>query len=89
MIVNGEWDLAHKLLGKLLPKNDLRRFLYQLYRQEYLELIEASEYQLAFAFLRGRLKPYEDIANAQGRDEFKELCFLLSCKSVAESDLFR
>jgi hypothetical protein len=89
MIVDGEWDVAHKLLTKLLPKNDVRRFLYHLYREEYLELLGSSEYQLALAFLRTRLKPLEDIADSQGRDEFKELCYLLSCKSVAESDTFR
>ena len=46
------------------------------------ELIEAQEYQKAFTHLTKRLKPLE--ASAASLADFKDLCYLLTCRSVHE-----
>jgi hypothetical protein len=100
LINAGDWVGCHQLIKKLIPRDSQRRFSYHLLRQEYFELIHAGEFQRAFAFLTKHLKPLEDIADthrshdhkhshSNGHSEFKELCYLLSCKSVKESDSFR
>lgn len=53
-----------------------------------MELIERQEYQKAFAFLNRRLKPMEATA-ASTPNEFLNLCYLLTCKSVSDADHFR
>ena len=59
-----------------------KSFLYAAYREQFLELIEAQEYQKAFTHLAKRLKPLETSAASVG--EFKDLCYLLTCRSVHE-----
>lgn len=44
-----------------------------------LRLLNAQEYQKAFAFLNRRLKPMESTA-ASSPAEFQNLCYLLTCK---------
>ncbi|KAG7384025.1 hypothetical protein PHYPSEUDO_003050 [Phytophthora pseudosyringae] len=92
-IMDGDWDLVAKLLGKHLKKFHAAHqgFLYAVCKQEYLELIDRQEYQKAFTFLTTHLKPLEKVAAAtsSSRHEFKELCYLLTCKAVGESDAFR
>lgn len=92
-IMDGDWDLVAKLLGKHLKKFHAAHqgFLYAVCKQEYLELIDRQEYQKAFTFLTTHLKPLEKVAAAtsSSRYEFKELCYLLTCKAVGESDAFR
>ncbi|CEG48172.1 WD40 repeat-containing protein [Plasmopara halstedii] len=92
-IMDGDWDLVAKLLGKHLKKFHAAHqgFLYAVCKQEYLELIDRQEYQKAFTFLTTHLKPLEKVAVAtsSSRHEFKELCYLLTCKAVGESDGFR
>ncbi|KAL0485292.1 WD repeat-containing protein [Acrasis kona] len=75
---------AKQLDVEFLIKNN-RRFLYEIYKQQYLEMIENSEYQRAFTFLTKRLKPLKKYAD----DQWKDLCELLTCKHVQESDAFR
>ncbi|POM73274.1 hypothetical protein PHPALM_9894 [Phytophthora palmivora] len=91
--MDGDWDLVAKLLGKHLKKFHAAHqgFLYAVCKQEYLELIDRQEYQKAFTFLTTHLKPLEKVAAAtsSSRHEFKELCYLLTCKAVGESDAFR
>ncbi|KAF4321128.1 hypothetical protein BBO99_00004015 [Phytophthora kernoviae] len=81
------------LLGKHLKKFHAAHqgFLYAVCKQEYLELIDRQEYQKAFTFLTTHLKPLEKVAAAtsSSRHEFKDLCYLLTCKAVGESDAFR
>eukprot|EP01041_Mallomonas_annulata_P009082 gene9082-18819_t len=89
LIINGEWNTCLMLISKLVPKSDQRKYSYHLHRQEYLELIDAGEHHRAFTFLSKRLKPLEDIADAQSPNELKELSYLLTCKSVSESQTFR
>mmetsp|Transcript_16902 Transcript_16902/g.25475 ORF Transcript_16902/g.25475 Transcript_16902/m.25475 type:complete len:708 (+) Transcript_16902:82-2205(+) len=87
-ILIGDWDECLKLLSSLVPKPSLRCFIYHILRQQYLELIDIGDHERAYSFLMKHLKPLEDIAIAQGQggNEFKELCYLLTCKSVGESD---
>ena len=54
LLCRGEWDEAHQLLAKLVPRFDIRRFLYHFNRLEYLELIETSQHQQALVFLQVR-----------------------------------
>ena len=58
-IVDGDLDLASQLILKVVSRQHQRRCLWLVFRQEYLELIEAAETQRAFAFLNKRLKPLE------------------------------
>eukprot|EP00611_Tribonema_gayanum_P009671 TRINITY_DN19495_c0_g1_i4.p1 TRINITY_DN19495_c0_g1~~TRINITY_DN19495_c0_g1_i4.p1 ORF type:complete len:219 (+),score=65.81 TRINITY_DN19495_c0_g1_i4:1780-2436(+) len=85
-VLEGDWDVAASL-AKNLPRQHHKRYLYALYRQEYMELIEKQEYQKAFAYLNRRLKPMEATA-ASNPTEFQNLCYLLTCKSVADSPHF-
>jgi hypothetical protein len=64
-------------------------FLYAVCKQEYFELIDRQEYQKAFTFLTTHLKPLEKISTMTNKNEFKDLCYLLTCKSVGEVEAFR
>lgn len=89
-ILEGDWDLVAKLIHKHLRRfHSQQGFLYAVCKQEYLELIDRQEFQKAFTFLTTHLKPLERIAATANRGEFKDLCYLLTCKSVAEVDAFR
>lgn len=89
-VLEGDWDLVAKLLNKNLKKfHSQQGFLYAVCKQEYLELIDRQEYQKAFTFLTTHLKPLEKISTMTNRSEFKDLCYLLTCKSVGEVDAFR
>ena len=50
-------------------------------------MIENGEFQKAYSFLQRRLKPLE--ATHSSPSEFSALCYLLSCKSVSDSDFFK
>eukprot|EP00752_Nemacystus_decipiens_P018196 g16325.t1 len=86
--LEGDWSVVISLITKNLSRLHHKRFLYAVYRQEYLELIQRQEYQKAFAFLNRRLKPMEATA-ASTPNEFLNLCYLLTCKSVSDADHFR
>ena len=73
-------------MGKLGLKNN-KSFLYAIYKQQYLEHIDSGEYQKAFTYLTKRLKPLEQLQTTP--DEFKDLCYLLSCRSVQEAPSFK
>ncbi|KAG2386564.1 hypothetical protein C9374_002308 [Naegleria lovaniensis] len=60
--------------------------LYAIYKQYYFELIEGGEYQKAFSILNKRLKPLKSVST---KEEFSDLCLLLTCKSVNEVDRFQ
>ena len=70
-----------KLCGKVTFQQQ-KTFLYAAYREQFIELIEAQESQKAFTHLTKRLKPLEAAASSLG--EFKDLCYLLTCRSVHE-----
>ncbi|KAN0036022.1 hypothetical protein ACTA71_005320 [Dictyostelium dimigraforme] len=86
LILEGDWNEVEKLTAKNTFKNH-QSFLYAVYKQAYLELIEKQEHQKAFSYLNKRLKPLEGRQN--NADEFKDLCYLLTCRSVQESNSFK
>ncbi|ORY96519.1 WD40-repeat-containing domain protein [Syncephalastrum racemosum] len=85
-ILDGDWQEVEKLSTKPIVKNH-RYYLYSIYKQQYLEYIERREIQKAFAFLNKRLKPLEHIQTKP--NEFKDLCYLLTAKSIHEAPSFK
>ncbi|KAA8493639.1 putative WD repeat-containing protein [Porphyridium purpureum] len=84
-ILDGDWGEVEKICSKAAFRN-LKSFQYAVCRQQFLELIDAQEHQKAFALLNKRLKPLEAYSLRSG--EFAELCYLLTCKSVADVPSF-
>ncbi|KAK4531520.1 hypothetical protein CCYA_CCYA08G2377 [Cyanidiococcus yangmingshanensis] len=82
-ILAGDWPEVERLCQKT-PLKNLKVFLYALYRQQFLELVERHETEKAYAVLMKRLKPLEGHA-PRGPAEFRDLCYLLTCKSVHEA----
>ena len=82
--MDGQWDVVIKLSHQHLRGLKKTGFLYAICKQEYLELIDRQEYQKAFTYLTTHLKPMEKIASANSSNEFHQLCYLLTCKSVNE-----
>jgi hypothetical protein len=80
-ILEGDWPEFDKLCGKMSFQQQ-KSFQYSAYREQFIELIEAHEYQKAFTHLTKRLKPLERSAASAG--DFKNLCYLLTCRSVHE-----
>ncbi|KAL3683464.1 hypothetical protein R1sor_001486 [Riccia sorocarpa] len=85
-IMDGEWSELEKLVQKT-PLKDNQQFLYNFYKQQYLELIEQMEYQKAFTLLTKRLKPLEQLGSQH--NEFKNLCYLLTCKCIHDAPFFK
>ncbi|KAF0728199.1 hypothetical protein Ae201684_014024 [Aphanomyces euteiches] len=92
-IKEGDWDLVAKMIHKNASLRKVKfhsqqglGFLYAVCKEEYLELIDRQEYQKAFTYLTTHLKPMEKIS---GKQEFKDLCYLLTCKSINEVESFR
>ena len=85
-ILDGDWATVEGLCGSDMFK-PLKPFHYAVGRQQYLELIDGHEYQKAFALLTKRLKPLESYRFRT--DEFRDLCYLLTCKSVTDACSFR
>uniref|UniRef100_A0A7S3C5P7 WD40 repeat-containing protein SMU1 n=2 Tax=Haptolina ericina TaxID=156174 RepID=A0A7S3C5P7_9EUKA len=87
-ILEGDWTEVEKHCRRWTEdvskttSSQQKTFLYAIYREQYLELIEGQEYQKAFTHLTKRLKPLEGSAASEG--EFRDLCYLLTCKSVQE-----
>ncbi|CCU99069.1 unnamed protein product [Malassezia sympodialis ATCC 42132] len=82
----GNWAEVEKICAKPFFKGH-KAFLYAIYRQQFLEIIEHREYQKAFTFLTKRLKPLEHYQPHAA--EFGDLCYLLSAKSVTDAPSFR
>lgn len=85
-ILDGDWPEVERLLSRTTFRN-MTAFKYAVYRQQFLELIEAQEIHNAFSIMQHRLKDLE--AYARTPEEFRDLCYLLTCKSVAEAHSFR
>ena len=62
----------------------MKNFLYCVYKQQYLELVDRQEYQKAFTYLTKKLKQYEKTRSQP--EEFKDLCYLLTCRSISDVD---
>ena len=101
VIINGDnWDNCHMLISSILSSSlslsnntdtHPSRFSCHIYKYEYLQLINSTnidDRQKAHQFLMQKLKPYEDIYETEP-GLFKEFCYLLTCKSVDESNKFR
>ena len=79
-ILKGEWDDV----GRVLTRNAFRSVIslhYAVYRQQYLERIEAGDGTMAVFLLKTKLKPLESQAPP---GEFGVLTYLLSCNSVRD-----
>lgn len=81
----GDWNEVDRLCNKDSLRH-YRAMHFEIYKQHYLEMIEAGEHQKAFTFLIKRLKPFKSM---MASTEFKDLCLLLTCKSVQEVDSFK
>lgn len=86
-ILEGDWPEVDKACGKLPMFRQQKAFLYAVYRQQFLEYIDKRDYQRAFAHLNKRLKPLEHLRSTP--DEFKDLAYLLTAKSVQDAPSFR
>lgn len=85
-LLDGDWSTVKQLCTDQPFKHD-KAFLYQVHKQAFLEYIELGDYDRALKCLTQRLKPLEShVANA---NEFKDLCYVLTCKSVQQCDAFR
>jgi len=82
-ILDGDWAEVEKFCNKSSIKS-MKNFLYCVYKQQYLELVDRQEYQKAFTYLTKKLKPFEK--QRSHPEEFKDLCYLLTCKSIADVD---
>jgi COMPASS component SWD3 len=85
-ILEGKWNEVDVILSKHEFKEQ-RIILYEISKQQYMELIEQGKSQKAFNFLMKRLKPLEDMCTLP--NEFHELSYLLTCNSVQDSHLFK
>jgi COMPASS component SWD3 len=86
-ITNGEWGTVEAILAqKATTFRYQSHFLYAMFRQQYLELIDSQQPQKALQMLTKKLKPLERFA--QSKTDFRDLCYLLTCQSVTESDQF-
>nr|KAJ3422097.1 hypothetical protein HK105_001173 [Polyrhizophydium stewartii] len=85
-ILEGDWAEVDKLCSRPLVRNN-KSFLYAAYKQQYLEYIEHHEIQKAFTHLNKRVKPLEHLQTTPS--EFKDLCYLLTAKSVHDVPSFR
>ncbi|KAJ1942890.1 hypothetical protein EC988_006373, partial [Linderina pennispora] len=85
-VLDGEWAEAERLCSGA-HLQDKKQILYNVYKQRYLELIDDGEPQKAFAVLMKHLKALE--AQQAFAGEFRDLCYLLTAKSIADAPAFR
>jgi COMPASS component SWD3 len=86
-IMNAEWaDVESILAQKATTFRHQNHFLYGVYRQQYLELIDSQQPQKALFLLTKKLKPLERFARS--KTDFRDLAYLITCQSVTECDQF-
>ncbi|KAJ2236371.1 hypothetical protein IWW45_001850 [Coemansia sp. RSA 485] len=85
-VLDGEWSEVDRICVSGYLK-DKKHILYNVYKQQYLELIDDNESQKAFTVLNKHLKPLEAQQSFQG--EFRDLCYLLTTKSIQDAPAFR
>eukprot|EP00899_Mesostigma_viride_P000063 jgi/Mesvir1/10057/Mv12126-RA.1 len=85
-VLEGEWAEVEKICANHTFKNQ-KSFLYSLYKQQFLELIDQMEYEKAFTLLTKRLKPLE--GREAATSEVRDMCYLLTCKSTHEVASFK
>lgn len=84
-VTDGDWAEAETLLGQPLFAGN-KRLAYAIHKQSFLEYVEHNERQKAFTHLLRRLKPLEGAAPPE---EFRDLCYVLSARSIREVPSFR
>jgi COMPASS component SWD3 len=88
-ILEGDWETL-KEISKKIPAPRRKAFLYAILKQEFLELVNGQESQLAFAYFNRCLKPLESfIKQVAGEEEFFQLLYLTTCKSVRDATRFQ
>ncbi|KAJ1725153.1 hypothetical protein LPJ53_000649 [Coemansia erecta] len=85
-VLDGEWPEVDRICASDYLR-DKKHILYSVYKQQYLELIDDNESQKAFTILNKHLKPLEAQQSFQG--EFRDLCYLLTTKSIQDAPAFR
>lgn len=85
-ITEGDWPEVDRLCARPFMRSH-KSFLYAAYEQQYLEYIEHHEIQKAFTHLNKRLKPLEHLQRTP--TEFRDLCYLLTSKSVQDVQSFK
>ena len=75
-LLKGEWGVVDKLIGKPVFKNQ-PEFYHAVFKQRYMELLEAGEHQKAYELIQQHLKPLEGQQPCTAEGELKELCFSL------------
>ncbi|KAJ2790619.1 hypothetical protein GGI18_001687 [Coemansia linderi] len=85
-VLDGEWGEVDRICSSAYLK-DKKHILYSVYKQQYLELIDDNEPQKAFTTLNKHLKPLEAQQSVHG--EFRDLCYLLTTKSIQDAPAFR
>lgn len=85
-ILDGDWADVQRLLLRTTFRN-IKPFKYALLRQQFLELIDSQQHQPALLLLQRHLKPLEPYATTT--HEFRDLCYLLTCKTLSEATTFR
>eukprot|EP00178_Gracilaria_changii_P010664 TRINITY_DN309_c0_g1_i1.p1 TRINITY_DN309_c0_g1~~TRINITY_DN309_c0_g1_i1.p1 ORF type:complete len:600 (+),score=94.93 TRINITY_DN309_c0_g1_i1:58-1800(+) len=85
-ILEGDWQEVEHLLSRTTFKS-MKAFKFAVHKQQFLELIDDQQRQKAFSILQRRLKELE--AYARTADEFRDMCYLLTCKSVTDAPSFR
>ncbi|KAK4054467.1 hypothetical protein OIV83_000961 [Microbotryomycetes sp. JL201] len=86
-ILDGDWTEVDQIVSQGPLVRTQNALLYALYKQQFLEHIEYRELQKAFTLLNKRLKPLEHFQPTP--TEFKDLCYLLSAKTVHDAPCFR
>lgn len=85
-ILGGDWQEVERLLTRTTFKS-MKVFKFAVHRQQFLELIDEQQHLKAFSLLQRQLKELE--AYARTTDEFRDMCYLLTCKSVTDAPSFR
>ncbi|CAD6962906.1 unnamed protein product [Tilletia controversa] len=86
-LLEGDWAEVDSLVSKPQLVKNHKAFQYAVYKLHFLEHIEHREYEKAFTFLAKRLKPLEHYQ--PHKTEFRDLCYLLSAKSITDAPSFR
>ncbi|KAK4053933.1 hypothetical protein OIO90_003770 [Microbotryomycetes sp. JL221] len=82
-ILDGDWAEVDQIVSKGPLVRTQNALLYALYKQH----VEYRELQKAFTLLNKRLKPLEHFQPTPS--EFKDLCYLLSAKTVHDAPSFK
>ena len=69
---NANWEMVESLR---IDRHQNSRFMYQLYRHHFLEILSSGDHMLALQFLSSQLRPYKAFEEPKG--DFNSLCLLI------------